>query len=126
MNDQTPRLTDASAHLTHESVDSPARARDRGGAYDGDRQLLAAIVKASRDAIWSWNIDGVITSWNAEAGRLLGYGANEIIGKSLLTLVPEERLKQAREAIANLLQGEFYGQFETVRLRKDGSRLDVE
>ena len=99
---------------------------DQGGSYDSERHLLAAIVKASRDAIWSWNTDGVITSWNAEAERLFGYDADEIVGKSLLTLVPEERVELAREAIAKLLRGEFYGQYETIRTRKDGVRLDVE
>jgi len=119
MNDRVPSLVKSPA-------DPAAKSRDQGGSYDSDRQLLAAIVKASRDAIWSWNTDGVITSWNAEAERLFGYSADEIIGNALLMLVPEERLERAREAIAELLRGEFYGQYETVRMRKDGVRIDVE
>lgn len=102
------------------------RADDRGGLYDRERQLLAAIVRASHDAIWSWNADGVITSWNAEAERLFGYRADEIVGKSLLTLVPEDRMARSRAAIGKILHGDFFGQYETVRLRKDGVRLDVE
>jgi PAS domain S-box-containing protein len=88
--------------------------------------LLAAIVQASHDAIWSWDVEGAITSWNNEAERLFGYSAAEIIGKSLLILVPEERLETARQAIAKLLTGEFYGQYETVRMRKGGVGVDVE
>jgi PAS domain S-box-containing protein len=118
MDDQVPRGT--------EPPGGAVGPQDRGGSYDSDRQLLAAIVKASRDAIWSWNTDGVITSWNAEAERLFGYAADEIIGRSLLTIVPAERLDRSRQAIVNLLRGDFYGQYETVRLRKDGVRLEVE
>ena len=97
-----------------------------GWPYDPERQLLAAIVRASRDAIWSWDRDGVITSWNAEAERLFGFSADEIIGKSLLTLVPAERREPARQAIREILQGHFYGQYRTVRVRKDGVPVDVE
>src|SRR5690242_9673816 len=59
------------------------------------RQRLAAIVEASRDAIWSWNADGIIESWNAEAERVLQYRPDEIIGRSLLSLVPPERAELA-------------------------------
>ncbi len=100
------------------------RRQDR--ADDIGRQLSAAIVNASHDAIWSWNAAGLITSWNAEAERLFGYAATEMIGKSLLTIVPEDRMQRSQEAIVKLLRGEFYGQYETVRRRKDGVRLDVE
>ena len=87
---------------------------------------MATIVNASHDAIWSWNTAGLITSWNAEAERLFGYSASEMISQSLLKIVPEDRLQRSKDAIVKLLRGEFYGQYETVRLRKDGIRLDVE
>jgi PAS domain S-box-containing protein len=90
------------------------------------RQQLATIVEASRDGIWSWTIDGTITTWNAEAERMLGRTAKEILGKSLLTLVPPERLKAAREVIAKVHQGQGSGPLETIRLRKDGTPLFVE
>ncbi len=99
---------------------------DHGGSHDIDRQLMATIVNASHDAIWSWNTAGLITSWNAEAERLFGYSASEMISQSLLKIVPEDRLQRSKDAIVKLLRGEFYGQYETVRLRKDGIRLDVE
>lgn len=133
MNPRAPRNTEplaataTTAGLTeHGAATIASPALDPAGPYDSERQLLAAIVMASRDAIWSWDTDGVVTSWNAEAERLFGYEADEILGKSLLTLVPEERLPQAREAIDKLLRGEFFGQYETVRVRKDSTRLDVE
>jgi PAS domain-containing protein len=59
-------------------------------------QRLAAIIGASRDAIWSWTPEGVITSWNAGAERLFQYRPEENIGTSLSTLVPPERAELAR------------------------------
>ena len=91
-----------------------------------NQRLLAAVVNASRDAIWSWDADAIITSWNAEAERLFGYSAAEIVGTSLFMLIPEERRQLAREAVGRLRRGDFYGQYETVRVRKDGIRIDVE
>jgi PAS domain S-box-containing protein len=97
----------------------------RSDTLDAD-QLRSAIVNASHDAIWSWNPEGIVTSWNAEAERLFGYAAAEIIGNSLLMLVPPDRMERAHGAIGKLLSGEFFGQYETVRVRKDGTRIEVE
>jgi PAS domain S-box-containing protein len=93
---------------------------------EAHRQQLVAIVEASREAIWSWTPDCIITSWNAEAERLFQYRADEIIGKSLLTLVPPERMDRAHLAIARLRDGGWYDQYETVRVRKDGTHVPVE
>lgn len=128
---RAPGTTGPSAHAAAEPIADTGRAsasaeRRSGSNYDTERQLLAAIVNASRDAIWSWDAAGAITSWNAEAERLFGYAADEIIGKSMFTLVPIDRLERAQQAFGKLLSGEFFGQYETVRLRKDGIRLDVE
>lgn len=87
---------------------------------------LVAIVEGSRDAIWSWNLEGVINSWNGEAERLLQYRPEEIIGRSLLVLVPSSRMENARIAIAKLLTGAHYEQYETVRVRQDGTQVPVE
>ena len=89
-------------------------------------QRLAAIVGASRDAIWSWTPECIITSWNAEAERLFQYGAVEIIGKSLFTLVPSERMELAKAAVERLRNGGWYDQYVTVRVRKDGVKIPVE
>jgi PAS domain S-box-containing protein len=87
---------------------------------------LVAIVEASRDAIWSWDCDGNITSWNPEAERLLQYRADEIVGQSLFVLVPPERLEIVRAALAKLRQGDWYDRYDAVRLKKDGTRVAVE
>ena len=100
--------------------------RHRAYARELQARRLAAIVEASRDAIWSWTPDGTINSWNAEAQRIFQYAPSEIIGRSLLTLVPEELLEAAQNAIERLRSGGFFEQHQTVRRRKDGKRVPVE
>jgi two-component system, chemotaxis family, CheB/CheR fusion protein len=90
------------------------------------QRLLAAIVEASRDAIWSWDLAGTITSWNAEAERLLGYSPDEIIGRSILALIPADRQDIAQTAIADLREGNWYTQYETARVHRNGSLVEVE
>src|ERR1700733_2706497 len=102
------------------------RTRARLKRLEADRRILASIVDSSRDALWIWNADGTIVRWNTEAERLFGYSAEEIIGQSLLTLIPSDRHDRAREIINKALHGQWYGQYETVRIRQDGSRVDVE
>ena len=94
--------------------------------FEADQQILAAIVDSSRDALWIWTPDGIIERWNAEAERLFGYRADEIVGKSLLALIPSDRHERARKIITNAALGQWYGKYETVRLRKDGTSVDVE
>jgi PAS domain S-box-containing protein len=103
-----------------------AAALEQNEAANERQRQYQVIVEASRDAIWSWDSDGTITSWNKEAERQLGYAADEICGRSLLTLVPPERMQLAQEALAKLRVGGWYGQYETERLHKDGRRLPVE
>jgi PAS domain S-box-containing protein len=86
---------------------------------------LAAIVESSDDAIISKTLDGTITSWNAGAERIFGYAAGEIIGKSILSLIPPERHSEEDEIIRRLKNGERLQHFETVRLRKDGEFIPV-
>ncbi|HVZ52238.1 MAG TPA: PAS domain S-box protein [Pseudolabrys sp.] len=93
---------------------------------EADRRELASIVEGSHDAIWSWRPDGTIVRWNPAAERLFGYSAQDIIGRSLLTLVPPERMARAIEAIHRLEKGQSFKQYETTRVRKDGSRVEVE
>lgn len=86
---------------------------------------LAAIVDSSDDAILSKDLDGIITSWNAAASRILGYTAEEIIGQSILRLIPEDFQSDEPLIIAKIRAGERIEHFETVRLTKDGRRIDV-
>jgi PAS domain S-box-containing protein len=103
-----------------------ASAEAENKRLEADRTHLAAIVEGSRDAIWSWAPDGTIVRWNAAAQQLLGYTAEEMVGRSLLDLVPPERKDRALDVIGKLRQGEAYGHYETVRIRKDGAPVDVE
>ncbi|HWW64195.1 MAG TPA: PAS domain S-box protein [Sphingomonadaceae bacterium] len=88
-------------------------------------ERLAAIVASSSDAIVGKTLDGIITNWNEGAERLFGYKADEIIGKSVLTLLPPDRYYEETSIIARLRIGERIEHFETVRLHKDGRMLDV-
>jgi PAS domain S-box-containing protein len=82
-------------------------------------------VESSDDAIISENLDGVILSWNKAAERLYGYTAAEVVGKSLAILVPADHPNELAAIIERLKRGEGIEHYETVRLRKDGSRLEV-
>ena len=86
---------------------------------------LAALVQASDDAIVSKTLDGVIRSWNAGAERIFGYAPHEIIGRSILTLIPPELHDQERAIVSRLARRERVEHFETVRVRKDGARIQV-
>src|ERR1700739_1811606 len=88
-------------------------------------RLLAAIVESSHDAIVSKNLNGVITSWNKGAERLFGYTAEEAGGQNITMIIPPERRDEERTIVEQLTRGERVDNFETVRMRKDGSLLDV-
>jgi PAS domain S-box-containing protein len=87
---------------------------------------LAAIVESSRDAIVGRTVDGIVTSWNAAAERLFGYTADEIVGRPTSTLAPAGQGEEFRAINDRLRQGSVVAQFEAVRVRKDGTRIDVE
>ena len=86
---------------------------------------LAAIIDSSDDAIYSKTIDGTIVSWNPGAERLFGYTPSEAVGRSMLMLAPPESHRELEDLLRRVLQGESVEQFETVRVRKDGARIDV-
>jgi len=88
-------------------------------------QRLAAIVESSDDAIISKDLNGVICSWNKGAERIFGYGADEVIGKSITMLMPPERLAEEPGILQRIRAGERIDHYETVRRRKDGSLLNV-
>jgi PAS domain S-box-containing protein len=89
------------------------------------RARLAAIVESSEDAIVSKTLDGVIQSWNAGAQRLFGYTSAEAVGKSITLIIPPERLDEERIILERLCRGERIEHFETVRVTRDGRRLDI-
>ena len=88
-------------------------------------QRLSAIVESSDDAILSKNLDGIIMSWNRGAERLFGYSADEMIGKSVTILIPAERQDEEPHILGRIRRGERIEHYETVRLRKDGSLVDI-
>jgi PAS domain S-box-containing protein len=86
---------------------------------------LAAIVESSDDAIIGKNLDGTITSWNKSAERIFGYLAEEMVGESILKLLPEDRLDEEPRIISRLRAGDRVDHFETKRMTSDGRQLDV-
>ena len=88
-------------------------------------QLLAAIVECCDDAIASKDLDGVVTSWNAAAERIFGYKAEEIIGQPVTLIIPPELHADEPIILGKIRRGERLDHFETVRVTKDGRRLDV-
>jgi PAS domain S-box-containing protein len=92
---------------------------------DETRARLAAIVQSSDDAIISKTLDGIILSWNPAAQRLFGYAPQEVVGKPMLILIPPERHSEEPAILTRVANGERVDHFETVRVRKDGRRIDV-
>jgi PAS domain S-box-containing protein len=86
---------------------------------------FASIVESSDDAIASKTLEGIITSWNAGAERLFGYAATEVLGKPMALLIPPERADEEPAILARIARGEKTDHFETVRLAKDGRKVDV-
>lgn len=90
-----------------------------------DKMRLNAIVESSEDAIISKDFDSKITSWNQAAERIFGYSADEMIGQSILTVIPIERHNEEPIIISQLKKGIRVDHFETERLRKDGTLINV-
>jgi PAS domain S-box-containing protein len=86
---------------------------------------LAALVASSDDAIIGKDLNLIVTSWNSGAERIFGYTAEEMIGTSIMRLIPPDRLEEEREILSRIRRGERSDHFETVRLAKDGRRLNL-
>jgi PAS domain S-box-containing protein len=89
------------------------------------RAHLVAIVHSSHDAIISKDLEGIITSWNPAAQRIYGYTAQEIIGKSKSLLIPVEMPEELPTILRRIRAGERIEHYETVRVRKDGTRIHL-
>jgi PAS domain S-box-containing protein len=86
---------------------------------------LAAVVESSDDAIISKTLDGTITAWNRGAEKVFGYSSAEAVGKPMALLLPPERAEEEAGILARIRCGESISHFETVRVRKDGKKIDV-
>ena len=86
---------------------------------------LAAIVESSDDAIVSKDLDGVITSWNAGAQRIFGYAEAEVVGQVITIIVPPELHDEETHILRRLRAGEHIQHYETVRITKQGKRVNV-
>jgi PAS domain S-box-containing protein len=89
------------------------------------RERLAAVVDSSDDAIISKTLNGTVVDWNPGAEKVFGYSAAEIVGKPILVLLPPERIHEESDILARIKRGESVDHFETVRVRKDGTNIDV-
>ena len=86
---------------------------------------LAAIVDNSDDAIVGKDLNSIVTSWNKGAERIFGYSADEMIGTSIMRIIPADRQGEEEEILSRLKRGERYDHFETIRITKDGRQIRV-
>ena len=94
--------------------------------YHGERErLFSAVVESSNDAIVTKSLDGIITAWNRAAEQLFGYAAAEVVGKHIRTVVPPERRDEMYNILERIGRGETIDAYETERLRKNGSVVEV-
>lgn len=102
-------------------------ARDLTDVIEAEKQsaMLSAIVSYSDDAIVSKDLNSIVTSWNTSAERLFGYTAEEMIGESIVKLIPTDRLEEEPQIIARIKMGQRVDHFETKRRTKSGKLLDV-
>ena len=95
------------------------------GSDPSAAQLLAAIVESSEDVIASKTLGGIITSWNAAAERLFGFTAREMIGQSILKIIPPELHQEEERILAEIRRGNPIKRYQTVRVHKDGTRVHI-
>src|SRR5579862_3582996 len=95
------------------------------GSAEETAALLAAIVTSSDDAIISKDLNGIVQSWNQSAERMFGYTEKEMIGNSITILFPPDRLDEEPKILDQLRRGQRVDHFETIRVCKDGRRLDI-
>jgi PAS domain S-box-containing protein len=108
-------------------IGASKNARDVSAQRSLEREAfrLAAIVDSSEDAIASKDLNGIVQTWNRAAERMFGYTASEIVGRSITTIIPPERLAEEDLVLDRIRSGRAVEHFETVRQRKDGSRIDI-
>jgi PAS domain S-box-containing protein len=125
------RPIEVHAHLT-QHADGRVRGvaivfRDVGRLTEAEAEVrrLAAVVESSADAIVVKTLDGRITNWNAAAEKMFGYSADEVMGRPVQMLIPPEREAEEMRILASLAQGQQVPPFRTVRIAKDGRRVEI-
>jgi len=99
--------------------------QDSSSPGDTSSLLLANIIESADDAIISKDLNGTITSWNPAAERMFGYSAEEVVGGPISIIIPPERGEEEASILRRIGRGERIERFETVRVRKDGQRIEV-
>jgi len=119
---EAERAARADAEAASHAKDELLAAQQR---EDVSARRLAAIVDSSDDAIVSKTLDGVVTSWNPAAERMFGYPAAEAIGRHITLIIPTERRAEEDEVLARIRRGQKIDHFDTVRVAKDGRRIEI-
>jgi PAS domain S-box-containing protein len=96
-----------------------------GTSRNGESSAFESVVRYSEDAIITKDLRGNVLSWNPAARRLFGYSSREMVGRSITTVIPPERLDEEKQIIAQIRRGLRVEPYETIRLRKDGHPVDV-
>jgi PAS domain S-box-containing protein len=122
MESRAVPLADSSGHVMHLAV---ARDLTEKKRIDVERNLLAAIVESSDDAIVSKNLNGIITSWNKGAERIFGYAAEEALNKHISLIVPSDHSEDVAHVLNRIRRGERVDHYQTKRRTKDGGILDI-
>jgi PAS domain S-box-containing protein len=101
--------------------------RDLSAQQQSERDVfrLAAIVNGSEDAIISKDLTGIVQTWNRAAERMFGYSAEEMIGRSITTIIPHDRLNEEETVLSRIRAGLPVEHFETIRQRKDGTTIEI-
>jgi len=131
IRERTQELAGTHVALQSEVAERKQKERDLHHAREKLRRRaeeisrLASIVEASHDAIMEVSLDGVVRSWNVGAQVMFGYCAEDIIGRPISILIPQDRPAEAKNILEKLQRGECLIYFETVRVRNDGTSMDV-
>lgn len=120
MKDKRARLVPSIEREVRDAADRRARRQAEDAAA-----YLAAIVESSEDAIIGTSLDGTILSWNFGAQRMYGHTAAEVRGRPISMLTPSSEPEEFADIYEQIERGEYMARYQTVRLRKDGSAMDV-
>jgi PAS domain S-box-containing protein len=119
---EAERAARAEAEAASHAKDELLAAQQR---EDVSARRLAAVVDSSDDAIISKTLDGIVTSWNPAAERMFGYSAAEAIGRHITLIIPPELHGEEEEVLARIRRGQKTDHFDTIRVAKDGRRVEI-